>query len=42
MVGENVEGGKRVIRVVIGEERVEDMHKDGNLQNSLVSEEWAL
>jgi hypothetical protein len=37
VVGEDVEEGEGVVRVLIGEQSAEDMHKDGNMQDSLVS-----
>jgi hypothetical protein len=36
MVGEDVDERERVVRVLIGEDRVEDMHNEGNLQDSLL------
>lgn len=37
VVGEDVEEGEGVVRVLIGEQSAEDSHKDGNMQDSLVS-----
>jgi hypothetical protein len=38
VVGEDVVEGERVVRVLIGGQSAEDMHKDGSIQDSLVSE----
>lgn len=35
MLGEDVDERERVVRVLTGEERVEDTHKDVNLRDSL-------
>jgi hypothetical protein len=37
VVGEDVGEGEGAVRVLIGEQNAEDTHKDGNMQDSLVT-----